>query len=162
MGIVRRTSSPHHGYALPLDANLYPIESEYINSFKPYIIKCPNLECQKASLYMEFFIKEEQCPKLKLVYPANSHIPHKPEGVPEYIYNLYKEAFSIHKLSSNAAGALARKCLEEILTDFHKLPKGNLHSMIEKLRKDKPEYYDDVLHDIRAMGNIGTHLKKRK
>lgn len=158
-------------------------------------IKCPNTECNRCSLLLSLkegdsqvinkvgkFIKEIP------ILPEANILP-KPQGVPNDIYQIYKEACLVNKYSPAASAALARTCLEKMLRDYW--PKkieadGDsdkhtealkvlvkegvfLNKLIEALykedRKDgnniisKKDF--EILDTCRKFGNSAAHWKER-
>jgi hypothetical protein len=139
-------------------------------------IKCLNDECQKLTLMISLFERQEQGHDWKVgerlrfwrLMPESSAKP-QPDFIPEAIRQDYYEACWIAELSPKASATLARRCLQGVIRDFCKIQKDTLFLEIKALREllkagtaprgVSPESVDAIDH-LRQIGNIGAHMEK--
>lgn len=97
------------------------------------------------------------------VYPmGSSRPPIPPEVTDESIKKDYREACFIINFSANAAGALARRCLSQILVKyFGAREKDPLPKQIEKAKeKIKDDELMEDLDYVREVGRFAAHAKE--
>ena len=141
-------------------------------------IVCPNKDCQKLSLSIE--LKKHHSRELGIYHSRELRtyqsdggrrfkqfelLPHSkaksfPDYIPETIRKNYEEACLIVSLSPNASATLARRCLQGMIRDFHKIEKSNLHLEIKALEKMVDSDVWRAIDKVRQMGNIGAHMDK--
>ena len=73
---------------------------------------------------------------------------------------LFREAVEVLQPSPRASAALARRCLDEVLTDKLGAPFGTLESKIDHARASLPVALAEVLDKVREIGNYAVHRKK--
>ena len=97
-----------------------------------------------------------------ILWPRVSSRPPIPPDVPEQYASLAREAGLILADSPRASAALARRCLQQILRNEAKAPRGTLHSEIEWAlsNADLPSRAKRSLHELREIGNMATHPNK--
>lgn len=96
-----------------------------------------------------------------MLYPRGSSRPPCPDEVPEHIANDYKEACLVEALSSKAAAALGRRCLQNILHE-QGIKKGSLCDEIDEVMIVLPSYLSKSIDAIRNIGNFSAHPTKDK
>lgn len=92
-------------------------------------------------------------------YP-NLSITTFPDYIPQAIRNDYEEASRIVALSPKASATLARRCLQGMIRDFHKIRKNTLYEEISELHGKIPEMQWKAIDSLRRVGNIGAHMEK--
>ena len=125
-------------------------------------IICPNKDCQKLSLSIEleeFHSSGWHLFKPFELLPCSKAKPF-PDYIPKAILKNYGEACLIASLSPNAAATLARRCLQGMIRDVHKIEKSNLHLEIKALKKVVDPKVWKAIDKVRQMGNIGAHMDK--
>jgi len=73
---------------------------------------------------------------------------------------LFREAVEVLPVSPRASAALARRCLDEVLTDKLGAPFGNLESKIAHAKDRLPKAVGDALGRVREIGNYALHRRK--
>jgi len=93
---------------------------------------------------------------------GSSRPPIPPEVTDESIKKDYREACFIIDFSANAAGALARRCLSQILVKhFGAREKDPLPRQIEKAKERiKDDQLIEDLDYVREVGRFGAHAKE--
>lgn len=97
------------------------------------------------------------------IYPMGSSRPPIPlEVTDESIKKDYREACFIINFSANAAGALARRCLSQILVKhFGAREKDRLPKQIEKAKEEiKDDQLVEDLDYVREVGRFAAHAKE--
>lgn len=95
----------------------------------------------------------------QMIYPLGSSRKPCPKEVPIEIAEDYKEACLVEHLSSKAAAALARRCLQNMLHN-QEIKKRNLDEEIEEAMKNLPTYLSQAIDSIRNIGNFAAHPMK--
>ncbi len=85
-----------------------------------------------------------------------------PEYVPLAIRQDYEEANAIVKLSPKASATLARRALQGMIRDVHKIVRNRLADEINALKTEKKVSDDlwEAIDAVRKIGNIGAHMEK--
>src|SRR5690606_24945700 len=76
-----------------------------------------------------------------------------PDYVPKPIVEDYQEACRIRYLSPKASATLARRCLQGMIRDFHKISKATLKQEIDALETIVTKDVWDAIHAVRSVGN---------
>ena len=126
------------------------------------LVKCPyclNIVISKES----FQVNPHGSDKLldeSMLLPMSSGRHPVPVEVPENIAKDYTEACQVFPYSPKASAALARRCLQSILTNKAGIKSKNLSDQIDKVLNDLPSYISDSLDAIREIGNFAAHEQK--
>ncbi len=103
----------------PIIKGIY--EGDKLDSVNVISKRCPNTECHMCSLsinlYQGYIQHGGKLVKEIPILPAEN-VPACPRGVPDDIYQLYKEACLVKKYSPAASAAIARTCLDKMLRDY--------------------------------------------
>jgi len=83
-----------------------------------------------------------------------------PDYIPKPILSDYLEACLIVDKSPKASATLARRCLQGMIRDFHKVSKGRLVDEIEAIREKIDPLTWEAIDAVRSIGNIGAHMEK--
>ena len=83
-----------------------------------------------------------------------------PEYVPAAIREDYLEACAIADLSPKASATLARRALQGMIRDFHRITKARLVDEIEALKPQVDPLVWQAIDAVRKVGNIGAHMEK--
>ncbi len=139
----------------------------------PEAICCPNPECNELSLSLAVHevINAEAITMIEQVgnkirgwqLLPQSHAKPLPGYIPKAIRDDYLEACLILDLSPKASAALARRCLQGMIRNFHNLTKaqmGMLNNEINHLETILNPRDFEALHHVREIGNIGAHMEK--
>jgi len=130
-------------------------------------ITCPNEECQKLLLVAQFTNAYEQygnwnkssvIKTWRLLPESEAKV--LPDYIPEAITEDYYEACRIRDLSPKASATLARRCLQGMIRDFHKISKATLFDEIKELEEKVESDVWESIDAVREVGNIGAHMKK--
>lgn len=133
-------------------------------------IACPNPKCKKiyltvrltesvrAGTYSTQLLEADEIREWQLL-PESSAKP-QPSYIPTAIVNDYTEACRIRDLSSKAAAALARRCLQGMIRDFHGIKKDRLSQEVNELQGKIPRAEWTAISSLKAIGNIGAHMEK--
>ena len=95
----------------------------------------------------------------RLLWPKAAARPPLPPEVPADVARDYSEAALVLADSCNAAAALARRCLQNVLRTAGgvKVESNKLYDEIEAASSDLPSYMAGSLHDLRELGNDAAH-----
>lgn len=132
-------------------------------------IRCPNDRCRRVTVT---YSMHEPVPvgmhgayepgKLlqawRLIPPAQMKI--LPPYVPRPIVEDYEEACKIAELSPKAAATLARRALQGMIRDFHKIAKPRLKDEVDALQGVVDPLVWKAIDAVRSTGNIGAHMEK--
>ena len=91
-----------------------------------------------------------------MAHPKGSTRSPCPNEVSADISNDYKEACLVEHLSSKAAAALARRCLQNILHNQW-IKKKNLSEEIDEAMNSLPSHLSEAIDSIRNVGNFAAH-----
>lgn len=131
-------------------------------------IVCPNPDCKKLKLTMSLdgfdnpngrWHSDGTELKAWQLLPESSAKP-QPDFIPAVIVEDYTEASRIATLSPKAAAALARRCMQGMIRDFHGVAKATLYDEIDALKGVIPDKQWLAMDALRKVGNIGAHMKK--
>jgi len=95
----------------------------------------------------------------EMIFPKGSFRPTAPKEVPDEIANDFNEACLVESLSPKAAGALARRCLQNLLHN-QGIKKRNLNDEIEETISQLPSHLGNSIDAIRTIGNFAAHPMK--
>ena len=96
-----------------------------------------------------------------MIHPLGSTRPPCPLEVPSEISEDYKEACLVEHLSSKAAAALARRCLQNMLREKGiNVSSKKLFDEIDEAMKNLPSGLSESIDAIRNIGNFATHPEK--
>ncbi len=97
-----------------------------------------------------------------VLWPRVSSRKPVPLEVPEQYASLAREAALILDDSPRASAALSRRCLQQLLRNEAKAPRGSLYSEIELVlaNGDLPSRATRSLHSLREIGNMAAHPNK--
>lgn len=104
---------------------------------------------------------EETNRKVKVweLLPESAAKP-QPSYINKAVVQDYVEACRIKSLSPKASAALARRCLQGMIRDFHGIKKGTLFLEIDALKGKIPNAEWKAIDALRSIGNIGAHMEK--
>lgn len=136
------------------DTHAWDIPPE--NCIRTNFYKCPN--CGKISITLNG-VNNDFSGIFINVYP-NSLAKQFPDYIPKSIREDYEEAYSILNLSPKSSAALARRCLQGMIRDFHGIVKKRLIDEINALQDVIPASQWKAIDAIRSIGNIGAHMEK--
>ena len=83
-----------------------------------------------------------------------------PDYIPEAILKDYTEACRIKDLSPNASATLARRCLQGMIRDFHKVEENFLKKEFEEIKGKVSPAVWRAIEAVRQFGAIGAHMEK--
>ncbi len=129
-------------------------------------VLCPNPNCTqltlsaelKDKLYVENTRLWATIQKWQLLPESNAK-PF-PDYIPEPIRKDYAEACRIKDLSPNAAATLARRCLQGMVRNFHKVEKSSLQQEFEEIKKKVTPQVWHAIEGVRKIGAIGAHMEE--
>ncbi len=122
-------------------------------------IVCPNKECKRTILFVEFAYSNGKEFFNKMIYP-DKVIKQYPDYIPQQIREDYEEACKIADISPKASATLARRCLQGILRDFYQVIPGKLYNEIQAIKDKIDSNLFDTIDAVRQIGNIGAHMEK--
>ena len=94
-----------------------------------------------------------------MVYPRTGGRAPAPDEVPPRIAKDYHEAALVASSSPTAAGALARRCLQAVLTDAGATSQ-NLGKQIDLVLPTLPTHLAEAIDAVRWVGNFAAHQIK--
>ena len=99
----------------------------------------------------------------ELIFPRFTERQPAPKEVPQFIAKDYNEACQVETISQNASGALARRCLQNLLRNLGVKP-GDLIDEIEeaKTKLSLPSHLVRSVDMIRHVGAFASHPIKSK
>jgi hypothetical protein len=97
-----------------------------------------------------------------VLLPRTSGREALPPEVVEPYRSLYDEAAKVLGDSPRASAVLSRRCLQKVLRDVLHAPKADLRDEIDWVltNANLPPYVTESLHDLRKIGNFGSHPNK--
>ena len=100
--------------------------------------------------------------QVNVAYPRNATGRAAPPEVPEPLRSDYAEAVAILDRSPQASAALARRIVQQVLTEQGGYAQRNLARQIDAFIKDErtPSALSDNLHYLREIGNFAAHPVK--
>lgn len=131
-------------------------------------ISCPNPDCKRTALTIWYglaalsggdFIRWRDEPKSRRLFPP-SYARAIPDYVPMPIREDYDEACAIVDLSPKSSAALARRALQGIVRDFHKIVRSTLNEELKALKTLIDPLVWAAIDAVRSVGNIGAHMEK--
>ncbi|MHC8509897.1 MAG: DUF4145 domain-containing protein [Rhodospirillales bacterium] len=134
-------------------------------------VRCPNNNCHKVNLYVEYRIYPNDAPlkysetlakpiKQWQLLPESEAKP-QPGCIPKAIREDYDEACLIKYKSPKASATLSRRCLQAMIRDFWGIKdKKNLAQEIEAIKGDIDPDTWNAIQAVRHFGNIGAHMEK--
>ena len=135
---------------------------------KTQYIACPNPDCKRTTLTIWYgagtidsvgYVQWRGSTKSRRLMPPSYARP-IPDYVPEAIREDYEEACAIIDLSPKSAAALARRALQGIVRDFHKIVKSTLNEELKALQPLIDPLVWDAIDAVRGVGNIGAHMER--
>ena len=150
------------------------IGSEHL-SYKHYIgvrylaIACPNKKCKRLTFTLQLTdarkvpsnytpVEGSKIVQKWSLLPETKAKP-QPPYIPKQIIQDYTEACRINQLSPKASATLARRCLQGMIRDFHKITKNTLNEEITALKGIIPNDEWKAMDALRKIGNIGAHME---
>ncbi len=130
-------------------------------------IACPNPECKKLTInFAQSSLKqvvsgwsiEERIDFWQLIPESSAKVLQ--DYIPIAIKADYTEACLIADKSPKASATLARRCLQGMIRDFHKVQKNRLVDEIEAIKDRIDPLTWDAIDAVRSIGNIGAHMEK--
>lgn len=127
-------------------------------------LRCANAKCEKESLWVEYTDSSGEEIMIRLV-PKSSAKP-QPDYIPETILCDYREACAVLEDSPKASAVLARRCLQGMIRDFHKVKRKSLWGEIDELKNNAEKYgigkeLLSAFDTVRQVGNDGAHQNKK-
>jgi hypothetical protein len=132
---------------------------------------CPNPRCKRATVDIQLYrvkvfpgrvgvteVRDRVLASRRLL-PPNYAKP-MPASVPAAIREDYEEACAIADVSPKAAATLARRALQGMTRDFHKIVRGRLKDEVDALQGVVDPLTWDAIDAVRSVGNIGAHMEK--
>lgn len=97
-----------------------------------------------------------------VAYPRNATGRTVPVEVPESLRSDYAEAVAILEISPQSSAALARRIVQQVLTEQGGYAEGNLARQIDAFVEDErtPSALSGNLHYLREIGNFAAHPVK--
>jgi len=149
------------------------IAAEYLKythrlGLRYHAVACPNKKCKQLGFSLTLTsatnVTYNSDETNKRVYhwellPESSAKP-QPDYIPKPIVEDYTEACRIKSLSSKASAALARRCMQGMVRDFHGIIGDTLYNEISLLKGDIPLAEWKALDSLRKIGNIGAHMEE--
>lgn len=131
---------------------------------------CPNPKCNEIVLTVSLYRGKDRpgthvrmatgAPlKTWQLLPASGAKP-LPACVPDAIVDDYNEACAIRDLSPKASATLARRALQGMIRDFHKIVKPRLVDEINELKGVVDPAVWNAIDALRQIGNIGAHMER--
>lgn len=133
-------------------------------------VVCPNTECNRFTLKLALFAAGRDevgrripiCEKIigqwHLIPQSDARV--LPDYIPRPIVEDYNEACAIRDLSPKASATLARRCIQGMIRDFHKVSKSHLKDEIEAIKDEVDDETWTAIEAVRHVGNIGAHMEK--
>lgn len=129
---------------------------------------CPNKECHNTIIYVNIsgvkFNNRRLPIERRILFDGNiipqGNIKKYPDYIPEQIREDHEEACKIADLSPKAAATLARRCLQGMISDFHKTKSDQLKKAIDELKDVIEPALWEAIDSVRQIGNIGAHMGK--
>lgn len=133
--------------------------------FGGYAITCPNTECKKLKLVAQLTGVNNTGGRTSRIVQEWKLLPESeaivlPDYIPGPIQEDYYEACRIRDLSPKASATLARRCLQGMIRDFHRISKARLIDEIKALEGVVDQDVWDSIETVREVGNIGAHMEK--
>lgn len=131
-------------------------------------LTCPRPQCRQVELRCQLFDAVSQNGQLKAsktiieewqLMPASTAEVF-PDYIPEPIRKDYEESCRIRDLSPKASATLARRCLQGMIRDFHKITRNRLFDEIAALKGVVDDTTWMGIDAVRQVGNIGTHMQQ--
>ena len=158
-----RDKCPHCQTVVRFEA-FHQHEEAFYRSHIMYIslVRCPNCNNIVVSYRTYVFIDTRNRKNVveAIIYPISSGRSPAPDEVPDNIAQDYQEACLVFPHSPKASAALARRCLQSILTNYAHTSSTNLSAQIDEVLDSLPTYISDVLDSIRNVGNFAAHEQK--
>jgi hypothetical protein len=174
------TPENHSAHVQPARLNLTGFGDrprEGLNDFRvvTHLYTCTNRNCGLSSIFFEIRTDYEEprgialgdepqqvqrrrlLKKVQIVPPPKPKVRRLPATVPLIIRQDYEEAQLIRDISPKASAALARRCLQGMIRDRHKIIGKNLHNEIQALKSKVDDQRLDAIDSLRWIGNIGAH-----
>lgn len=131
-------------------------------------ISCPNKKCKRLTFSLKLTgatnVTYNSSETTKIVQKWDLLPETKAKPQPSYITKVvvqdYIEACRISQLSPKASAALARRCLQGMIRDFHSVKKDTLFAEIDALKGVIPNDEWEAIDALRSIGNIGAHMEK--
>lgn len=134
----------------------------YGNGYKIDEIFTPFFDGSINKYHIIDFCKCTVCSKViitfdnNMIYPLWAQRSSAPREVPVEIADDFNEACLIESLSSKAAAALGRRCLQNILHN-QGIKKRDLNQEIDEAIKNLPTHLSDAIDAIRNIWNFSAH-----
>jgi hypothetical protein len=109
--------------------------------------------CRRIVVYQLF----DDGPSILVPTGASRSVPREVEEEDPDLAAEFREATAILDLSPRASAALARRCLEAILTNKAGANQWLLKDKVEFAAKKLPGHLAEQLHPVRELGNLGAH-----
>jgi hypothetical protein len=138
--------------------------------FNTTVIACPNPECtrltvqfSRSTIEQEYgrsgpWTEKKQLNYWRLIPESSAKV--LPAYIPQPIVGDYTEACLITDKSPKASATLARRCLQGMIRDFHKVSKGRLVDEITAIKDKIDPLTWDAIDAVRSIGNIGAHMER--
>jgi len=160
---------PHCQVAINVSTDRKVLGQDADGIWKTATFVCP--ECNRMTVELVLFHYEsiggagptrEVEDAVQVVRPRDSVRPPAPHQVSEDLRGLYDEASMVASASPRAAGALARRALQQLIRDTAGISKRNLETEIDELvaHGGLPSHLTELLHAVRQVGNFAAHPMK--
>lgn len=129
----------------------------HANLIEAQVLACANVHCKKESLWIVYMDSNKE-KIIKRLVPKSGAKP-QPDCVPKEICEDYEEACLVLEDSPKASAALARRCLQAMIHDFHDIKENTLHEEIMELFDQSKISQDtkEVLLGMKGVGNAAAH-----
>lgn len=156
------------GRWIPIDIAASLLSYKHRLGLRYYALACPNKACKKLSFAVRLTgstnesYNSKETKKVVQTWQLlpESKVKPQPSYITEAIVQDYTEACRISKLSPKASAALARRCLQGMIRDFHGITKTTLYLEIDALKGKIPNDEWEAIDALRSVGNIGSHMEK--
>lgn len=128
----------------------------YHNQYSYRWVECPSCE----NVVLTLIRSEGEFDHETVIYPLSTLRAPVPPEVPAPIKADYDEAALILSLSPKGSAALSRRCMQSVLVEAGGAKKKNLSDQIVELTPGLPAYLEEVLDEVRVIGNFSAHPLK--
>jgi len=152
-----------NGCGVTFDADAARVSTQDVGVFKGLLwkvtaFKCPKCDRPTIDLMVHDNDQWQMQKERRRIWPRGSRPA--PEGVPAGMAQDFREAASVLEISPQAAAALARRTLQQVLKDHLGATGGNLEKQIDSVASNLPSQVAESLHALRHLGNFAAHPTK--